>query len=81
MDKPETQVRHVGAKEVSFTCYVCKQTITQWRFLSPIPKYCDESITHDVWRFGSTLITAFNCDPLATHLSHKPQFLQYSPAG
>ncbi len=42
MDKPETQVRHVGAREVSFTCSVCKQTVTQWRFPGPLPKYCSD---------------------------------------
>jgi hypothetical protein len=43
MDKPETQVRHVNAKEITFTCALCNQTVTQWRFPGPLPKYCSES--------------------------------------
>lgn len=42
MDKPETQVRHVEAREVSFTCSYCNQMATQWRFPGPVPKYCSD---------------------------------------
>lgn len=42
MVKPETQVRHVDAREVTFTCAHCGKTVTQWRFPGPLPKYCSD---------------------------------------
>jgi hypothetical protein len=42
MDKPETQTRHVDAREVTFTCAQCNKTVTQWRFPGPLPKYCTD---------------------------------------
>lgn len=50
MDKPETQVRHVDAREVTFTCVGCAKTVTQWRFPSPLPKYCSESCKEEARR-------------------------------
>ena len=43
MVKPETQVRHVEAKEVTFTCGRCGETVTQWRYPGPLPKYCSDT--------------------------------------
>lgn len=42
MGKPKTQTRHVDAREVTFTCVHCNQTVTQWRFPGPMPKYCTD---------------------------------------
>ncbi len=36
------QTRTVDAREVTFTCTHCKQTVTQWRFPGPLPKYCSD---------------------------------------
>lgn len=43
MVKPKAQTRHVAAKEVTFTCAQCNETVTQWCFPGPVPKYCAES--------------------------------------
>lgn len=42
MVKPETQTRHVEAREITFTCAHCGKTKTQWRFPGPLPKYCSD---------------------------------------
>ncbi|MES1024858.1 hypothetical protein ABN584_19065 [Gloeocapsa sp. BRSZ] len=46
-DEPELQVREekqhtraVNTREVTFTCTVCEQTVTQHRFPGPVPQYC-----------------------------------------
>ncbi|MDZ4877669.1 MAG: hypothetical protein CLLPBCKN_007104 [Chroococcidiopsis cubana SAG 39.79] len=46
-DEPEVQVRQqkqharrVNTREVTFTCTVCEQTVTQHRFPGPVPLYC-----------------------------------------
>lgn len=35
-------MRYIDEREVTFTCDRCKQSITQWRYPSRTPKYCDE---------------------------------------
>ncbi len=48
-DEPEVQVREekqhtrsVSTREVTFTCAVCGQTVTQHRFPGPVPLYCSD---------------------------------------
>jgi hypothetical protein len=37
--KPATS-RLVGKREVTFTCYRCKQVFTEWHYPGPVPQYC-----------------------------------------
>ncbi len=35
-------LRQVSTRPVTFTCEMCKQTVTQQRYPGPTPKYCSE---------------------------------------